>query len=75
MFISHKLWCLMDNFLSWVFLMFRHAPIFFSFIVVCTHLRCYITSDVHLIMCALCEKNDWKYNEPKNEGCNIHLMW
>jgi hypothetical protein len=32
------------------FCLFRHAHIFLSFIVVCTHLRCYITIDVHLIM-------------------------
>jgi hypothetical protein len=30
--------------------------LFFSFIVVCIHLNCYITNDVHFIMCVLCEK-------------------
>jgi hypothetical protein len=40
--------------------MFEHAHIFFPFIVVCTHLRCCITSDVHFIMCALCENNQLK---------------
>jgi hypothetical protein len=40
--------------------MFEHAHIFFSFIVVCTHLRYCITSDVHFIMCALCENNQLK---------------
>ncbi len=42
------------------FSMFGHAHIFISFIVICTHLRCYITSDVHLMMCALCEKKQLK---------------
>jgi hypothetical protein len=27
-----------------------------SFVVVCIHIKCYITNDVHFIMCALCEK-------------------
>jgi hypothetical protein len=35
------------------FLMFGHAHIFFSFIVICTHLRCYITIDVYVTL--LCE--------------------
>jgi hypothetical protein len=38
------------------FSMFGHAHIFSSFILVCIHLKCYITNDVHFIMCALCEK-------------------
>jgi hypothetical protein len=50
--------------------MFGHAHIFFSFIMVCTHLKCYITSDVHLIM--------WKemierIKGSKKERCNILL--
>jgi hypothetical protein len=36
---------------------------FFSFIVVCTHLKCYTISDVHLIMCAFCEKKIDKISE------------
>jgi len=40
------------------FFMFVHAHYFF--IVVCTHLRCYITNDIHLIICALCEKQQLK---------------
>jgi hypothetical protein len=38
--------------------MFGHAH-FFA-IVVCIYLRCYITSNVHLIICALCEKQQLK---------------
>jgi hypothetical protein len=50
-FLSCKLWFLMEHSLPLSFsFWFRHAHIFLSFIVVCTHLRCYITSDVHLIM-------------------------
>jgi len=45
--------------------MFGHAHIFFSFIMVCTHLKCYITSDVHLIIYALCEKKWLKELEDK----------
>jgi len=29
---------------------------FFFFVMICTHLKCYTPSDVHLVMCALCEK-------------------
>ncbi len=42
------------------FSMFWNAHIFFSFIVVCIHLRFYITSDVHFIMCGLREKTQSK---------------
>jgi hypothetical protein len=43
------------------FSMFGHEHIFLSFIIVCTQtLRCYITSVVYLIMCALCEKKQLK---------------
>jgi len=42
------------------FSMFGHEYIFFFFIVICSHLRCYITSIVRLIMCALCEKKQFK---------------
>jgi len=46
-----KLWFLMEHSLPLGFsFWFRRAHIFLSFIVVCTHLRCYITRDVHLIM-------------------------
>jgi hypothetical protein len=37
--------------------MFGHAHIVLCFIVVCIHLGCYTTSHVHLIICALYEKN------------------
>jgi len=43
------------------FSMFGHEHILLSFIVVCTHLRCYITSVVCLIMCALYENKQLKY--------------
>jgi hypothetical protein len=42
------------------FLMFGHAHIFLFFIVVCIHLRCYTTSDVHLVKCVLYEKKQLK---------------
>ncbi len=40
------------------FYTFKHAHIFFSFIVVCIHLKCYTTNDVHFIIDALCEKRN-----------------
>jgi hypothetical protein len=40
------------------FSMFETCTFFFSFIIICTHLRCYITNDVDLVICALCEK-EW----------------
>jgi hypothetical protein len=40
--------------------MFEHAHIYLFFIVICIHLRCYIISDVPLIMCALCDKKPLK---------------
>ncbi len=46
----------------------------FSLIVIYTHFRCYITSDVHFIMYALCEKErNERFGELKKEGCNILL--
>jgi hypothetical protein len=42
------------------FFMFGHAHIFFFFIVVCIHLTCYTTSDVHLIIYVLYEKKQLK---------------
>jgi hypothetical protein len=33
-----------------------HAHMFFFFAMICIHLKCYTPIDVHLIMCALCEK-------------------
>jgi hypothetical protein len=41
---------------------FRHVHSFFSFIVVFTHLRCYTTSDFHLITLhvLICEKKQLK---------------
>jgi hypothetical protein len=41
--------------------MFGHAPIFFSFIMICIQLSYYTTSDVHLNTCALCKKNGKMY--------------
>jgi hypothetical protein len=56
--------------------MFGHAHIFFSFIVACTHLKCYITNDVHLIMCALCEKKILKdLMNQKRKGVMISSMF
>jgi len=40
------------------FSMFEHAHLFS--IMVCIHLRCYITSNVHLIICALYENQQLK---------------
>jgi hypothetical protein len=40
--------------------MFKHGHIFVSFIVIYIHLKCYTISDVHLIMCALCENKQLK---------------
>ncbi len=42
--VCHEFFCF------FIFFLFRHANLFLSFIVVCIHLRCYITSDVRLIM-------------------------
>jgi hypothetical protein len=53
------------------FLCFAHAHIFLFFIVVCIHLRCYTTSDVHLIMCIIWKETIENFIEPKNEGYNI----
>jgi hypothetical protein len=51
------------------FSMFKHAHLFS--IVVCIHLKCYITSDVHLIIGALCEKQQLKDLINQKKGCNI----
>jgi hypothetical protein len=53
-----------EAFLSWVFFTF----IIFSFIMVCTHLKCYTTSDVHIIMW---KKTIEKIKGPKNKRCII----
>jgi hypothetical protein len=56
------------TFLSWVLYIWT-CTIFFSFIVVCTYLKCYTTNDIHLNMCALCEKKqlkEWMDQEKKN---------
>jgi hypothetical protein len=42
------------------FSMFKHGHVFVSFIVICIQLKCCTTSDVHLIMCALCENKQLK---------------
>jgi hypothetical protein len=52
------------------FCMFGHAHIFLSFIGVCTHLRCYITIDVHLIMRKEITQTNFAL---KNEKCIILL--
>jgi hypothetical protein len=54
--MSHRSCDFLWNFFCHDFPMFGHAHIFSSFIVICTHLKCYTTSDVQLITCALCEK-------------------
>jgi hypothetical protein len=45
--------------MKWVFYVWAWTY-FFSFIMICTYLRCYTPSDVHLIMHALCEKKQLK---------------
>jgi hypothetical protein len=45
----------MEHFLLWIFYVWA-CTYFFSFNLTCIHSTCY-TSDVHLIMCELCEKN------------------
>jgi len=47
---------------------FFHIHNFFSFIMVCTHLKCYTTSDVYIIMW---KKTIEKFNGPKNKTCLI----
>jgi hypothetical protein len=74
-FLSRKLWFLMEHGLSWVFyflffFLFGHADIFLSFIVVCTHLKCYITSDAHFIMWKEITQRIFSL---KNEKCIILL--
>jgi hypothetical protein len=49
MFLSNKLWFTMQHFLSWIY-MFRHVFFPPSFIVICTHLNSYTTSDVHFTL-------------------------
>jgi len=44
------------NIFCYSFYIFEHAHFHLFFIVICIHLRCYIISDVHPIMCALCDK-------------------
>jgi hypothetical protein len=48
------------NFFGHKFSIFEYALLISSFIMVCTHLRCYTRSDVQFIMCALCEKKWFK---------------
>ncbi len=47
---------LIEDFLLGIFCVWT-CTFYFSFIVACTHLKCYTISNVHIIMCALCEKN------------------
>jgi hypothetical protein len=53
------------------FFMFEHAHFIFSLIVVFNHLSWYTTSDVHSIMCALCEK---KWLKELRDQKKIHLL-
>ncbi len=47
---------------------------FFFFAMICIHFNCYTPIDVHLIMCALCEKKMIeKINAPKKEQNIIFL--
>jgi len=63
----------MKHFWTWVFYVWA-CTFFFSFIVTCIHLRCYVTSDVHFIICVFLEKEKIKrFSEPKKEGYNILL--
>jgi len=48
------------TFFVMIFLCLGMHIFFSSFIVICTHLKCYTTSDVQLITCALCEKKRLK---------------
>jgi len=58
------------------FSMFEHAHFFFSLIVVFNHLSCYTTSDVHFIMCALCEKKWLKeLMDPKKKDVLFSSMF
>jgi hypothetical protein len=52
---------------------------FFFFVMICTHLKCYTPSDVHLIMCALCEKKWLKelLHQKRNEilFSSMFFLW
>jgi len=64
-FLSSRLWFFMKRFCH-EFLMFEHA--LFSCIMVCIHLKCYPTSDVHFTTCALClKKMIKKIMDPKSK--------
>jgi hypothetical protein len=52
------------------FFMFGHAHIFFSLVMVYTHLKCYI-NDVDFIKCILCEIK-WS-KKLMDKACNILL--
>ncbi len=74
MFLSHKLWFLMEHFCH-EFCISGHAHFFFPFIVVYTYLKCYTTSDFHLNMCALCEKGTIEgMNGPRKEKWITFLL-
>jgi hypothetical protein len=45
---------------AYEFSMFGHAHFFLSLIVLCTHLRCYTTSDVYIVMYILCKTKQLK---------------
>ncbi len=65
------LWFVMEHFSSWVFYAWTCTH-FLPLIMVCIHLKCYITNDVHFIMCVFMWKEMIeKFNEPKIERCNI----
>jgi len=58
------------------FPMFGHAHIFLCFIVVCIHLGCYTTSDVHLIISALYENKLLKeFVNQKRKNVPLSLMF
>jgi hypothetical protein len=58
------------------FPMFGHAHIVLCFIVVCIHLGCYTTSNVHLIICALYEKELLKeFVNQKRKNVPFFLMF
>ncbi len=56
------------------FSMFGYAHIVFSFIVICTHIRCH-TTNVHFILCAYMWKDTiLKNSRPKKERWTIFFI-
>jgi hypothetical protein len=58
-FFTNKFVIFYETFLSQILYVWACMHFLF-FIVACTRLKCYITNDVHFIMCALCEKKKLK---------------